>query len=537
MCVWQAWIRVGMAVCCVMLVISGCAGIHGPTSAGTANAAAANPLYVRPTGSFQVPDFPPGLPWYNVKAPLTMRSLRGKMVLLDFWTYGCINCMHVIPQLKILQNKFPNSLVVIGVHSPKFANEHVDANLKEAVLRYKIDHPVVNDAQMSLWRALNVDCWPTVILVDPDGFIAGAVAGEGVMDGLLPVIEKVAAAYRNAGRLDERPFSLDLEAERAPRSFLSFPGKVIADAVGNRLFIADSGHDRIVVISPDGKVQEIIGSGQEGRVDGSFEKASFHTPQGMALVGKLLYVADTNNHLIRVVDLAKRTVRTAAGTGRQEQEYGGNYAPLECDLSSPWDVDWFQGSLYIAMAGDHRIWRYQPEQNRIKIFAGTGREARTDGSLDEAAFAQPSGICDDGHFLYVADSESSSIRKIDPVRGQVTSLNSGDLFDFGIRDGDGRTARFQHPLGIVYSGSRLYITDTYNSDIRVLDLGADRVTTLAGANRAGREDGKGGRFYEPGGLAILNGKIYVADTDNGLIRTIDSATRMVGTLECNGGKP
>lgn len=493
-----------------------------------APAAPAAAPYDRPAGSFQVPEFSPGLHWFNVSKPLTMKELRGKMVLLDFWTYGCINCIHILPQLKNLQAHFGNELVIIGVHSPKFANERSDAGVREAVLRYKIDHPVVSDSQSSLWHTLGVEAWPTVLLVDPDGYVAAGVAGEGV-ERLLPRMETIAAAYRAAGKLDKRPLNLVMESSHEAPSELAFPGKIVADGAGKRLFIADSGHNRIIVTSLDGTVQQTIGSGKEGRADGSFATASFNTPQGMALVGSHLYVADTNNHLLRRVDLDSRTVVTVAGTGKQAAGDEAGVDPLHHALSSPWDVHFFKGQVYIAMAGDHRIWRFDPARNQITVYAGSGQEDRTDGTLLTAAFAQPSGLAGDGTFLYVADSESSSIRRIDPIAGKVETLAGGNLFDFGHQDGVGLAARFQHPLGLAYHNGVLYIADTYNHDIRTLTTATTAVKTLAGATAPGVSNGKPGHFYEPAGLAFENGILYVADTDNGLVRRVDPTTGVVST--------
>ncbi|MCA1594938.1 MAG: hypothetical protein LC772_00700, partial [Chloroflexi bacterium] len=386
--------------------------------------------------------------------------------------------MHIIPQLRDLQTRFGSSLVVIGVHSPKFAAEQSDADVRAAVARYHLDHPVVNDSHLTLWRTLGIQAWPTVVLVDPDGYVAHVVEGEGVEAGMMPALTEIGNLYRAAGRLDERPLALLLESSKYKPTLLSFPGKILADPAGKRFFIADSGHNRIVVAGVDGHVQEIIGSGAPGRADGPAATASFSNPQGMTLAGSLLYVADTNNHLIRSVDVHTHTVATVAGTGRQAADLVAGGPALRQPISSPWDVNWFKGALYIAMAGDHRIWRYDPTGKWVGVYAGTGQEDRRDGPVQQAEFAQPSGLANDGHYLYVADSESSSIRRIDTAAGLVTTLAGGGLFDFGHLDAAGLAARFQHPLGITYLAGKLYISDTYNSDIRVLDLASRAVTTL-----------------------------------------------------------
>src|SRR5437879_3046369 len=258
--------------------------------------------------------------WLNTYKPLTLSALKGKVVLLDFWTYGCVNCMHIIPDLKRLERKYPNELVVIGVHSAKFANEKETENIRRIILRYEIEHPVVNDADFAIWNAYAVNAWPTRCLIDPAGYIIGRLSGEGGYEALDKAIGDTIAEFRKRGKLNEAPLKLVLERAKIGDLPLAFPGKVLADEKNERLFIADSDHNRIVIAKLDGTLIEIIGSGGHGADDGSFDRASFFRPQGMSLDGDTLYIADTENHLIREVDLKLKTVKTVAGTGRQSRE-------------------------------------------------------------------------------------------------------------------------------------------------------------------------------------------------------------------------
>ncbi len=485
------------------------------------------------------PDFPEGLEWLNTDRPLSLRDLRGKVVLLDFWTYCCINCMHILPDLKRLERKYPDELVVIGVHSAKFFTEQDSRNIRQAILRYEIEHPVVNDNQMLIWDRYGVRAWPTLVLIDPQGKIVYYRSGEGVYAAFDPIIAKVIAEFDRRGLLDRTPLRFKLERERKPVTPLNFPGKVLADEATNRLFIADSNHHRIVVLSlKDNSVQMVIGSGQPGLQDGDFDAARFRNPQGMAFdpATETLYIADTDNHAIRKADLRTRRVETLAGTGEQSRFYPPQAgAGKQTALSSPWDVVLHGEMLYIAMAGCHQLWRLNLRTGRVEPHAGTGREALIDAPLAMAALAQPSGIATDGTRLYFADSEVSSIRAadIDP-NGRVETLVGGDLFDFGDRDGVGREARLQHPLGVAYYNGMLYVADTYNNKIKRLDPRTRRIETFLGTGEEGARDGENPTFDEPGGLSVAHGKLYIADTNNHRIRVADLQTRRVSTLVIRG---
>ncbi len=488
-------------------------------------------------GKVNAPDFPEGMEWLNTDRPLSIHQLKGKVVLLDFWTFCCINCMHIIPDLKKLERKYPNELVVIGVHSAKFTAERGTENIRQAILRYEIEHPVVNDNEMRIWREYTVSSWPTLFLIDPAGKVVAYMSGEGVYAQLDGIIAKVIETFDAKKMIDRRPLNLKLERQRTPTSVLAFPGKVLADEKSRQLFIADSNHNRIVVVSlEDSSVKEVIGSGEIGLSDGSFESAAFNHPQGMALDGGVLYVADTENHAIRAIDLGKRTVTTIAGTGEQMQRpvtFGGQ--GKDTALSSPWDLTMQNGILYIAMAGPHQLWQMNPKTGGIAPYAGSGREARIDGPLAEAALAQPSGITSDGKKLYFADSEVSSIRSADlGLNGQVGTIVGEDLFEYGDRDGKGQAVRLQHPLGVAYYDGWLYVADTYNNKIKRVSPKDRSSETFAGTGENGMRDGDHATLNEPGGVSVASGKLYVADTNNHLIRVVDLKTKRVETLQLKG---
>lgn len=479
--------------------------------------------------------------WVNTEAPINLADLRGRFVLLDFWTYCCINCMHVLPELKKLEHAYPNELVVIGVHSAKFEGEQVSDNIREAALRYEIEHPVVNDAKMTIWQRYGARSWPTLVLIDPNGEVVWAASGERTFDDIKAVIDRGLPYYRQQGLLKPAARPAIIGRAKGDDTPLRFPGKVLADVAGERLFIADSNHNRIVVARLDGSVQAVVGSGQIGRADGAFDTCSFNHPQGMALVGDKLYVADTENHLLRKVDLAARQVTTVAGTGEKGGAlFAGADArspPRETALASPWAV-WLNGNdLYIAMAGPHQIWRMPLDESTIGAFAGNGREDIVDGPLlpsvpyqeGYASFAQPSGLASDGTLLFIADSEGSTIRAVPfDSNGKAETLvgMTGTLFDFGDIDGNGRDVRLQHPLGVAWWDGKLYVADTYNNKLKMIDVAARSCQSIAGSGAAGNADANAGAqatFNEPGGISAAGGKLYIADTNNHAIRVMEIA--------------
>ena len=476
------------------------------------------------------PDFPAGLEWLNVERPLSLADLRGKIVILDFWTACCINCLHVLGDLHRLEEKYPAEIAVIGVHSAKYEAERDTETIRRAILRHGIGHPVVNDRDLAVWNLYGVPAWPTLVLIDPLGKAVGALSGEAIFDTFDRLIGEILAALDPHGLLDRRP--LPLRKERPSDSFFSFPGKVLADPQSPKLFIADSGRHRIIEYDLAARrVTAIVGGGETGMRDGNFADAQFHNPQGMALAGACLYVADAGNHAIRRIHLEKKTVETAAGTGRQARRFNISGPGGRTPLNSPWDLTVLGGFLYIAMAGAHQIWKMDLAKAHISPHAGTAEEGRGDGPLGEARFAQPSGITTDGKTLYVADSEISAIRAVDPeAGGTVSTPAGGDLFDFGDADGEGSSARFQHPLGIAERDGILFVADTYNNRIRRLALAEGTVTTLCGGPESGFRDGDDPRFDEPAGISASADHLFVADRNNHAVRIVDPKTGRTETL-------
>jgi thiol-disulfide isomerase/thioredoxin len=456
------------------------------------------------------PDLTAATAWLNVDRPIGIRELRGHVVILDFWTYCCVNCMHVLPILRDLEERHANDpLVVIGVHSAKFDAEKDAARIEAAMQRYGVSHPVAVDGDMRIWSEYAVRSWPTLVVVRPDGTLAAVAPGEPEPAMLEALVAEELERGRKEGTLARSPFRPG-GSRRAAVSTLSYPGKVAATSHG-RIVVSDSGHHRVLVLGPDGAVQDTIGSGLRGVREGPFAEAALDDPQGVALDGSLLYIADARAHAIFVADLESRELRRLAGTfelGRTPLLEKG--VAKETALRSPWDLALREHELYVALAGSHQIAMLDLREGTIEPVAGNGREALIDGPGESAALAQPSGLSLQGDVLYVADSESSGVRAIHLRSRRVYTLAGGPgLFDFGDEIGPVRPGMLQHPLAVAATpSSGLLVADTYNDKIKRFSPDGLRLEAFF----TGAIDSK---LSQPAGLAVLpSGEILVADTNN-----------------------
>ncbi|MFD7897648.1 NHL domain-containing thioredoxin family protein [Streptomyces sp. NPDC059743] len=440
--------------------------------------------------------------WLNTgDTSYTLADLRGRIVILDFWTFCCINCLHVLDELRELEEKHRDTVVIIGVHSPKFVHEAEHQAVVDAVERYQVHHPVLDDPELATWKQYAVRAWPTLVVIDPEGYVVAQHAGEGHAHAIERLVEELEAEHAAKGTLRRgdgpyvppEPVATDLR----------FPGKALVLPGGN-LLVSDSTRHQLVELAPDGEtVVRRIGSGVRG-----FGPDSFSEPQGLALLpdGKVI-VADTVNHALRTYDPADGAIETVAGTGRQWWQGSPTAGPaLEVDLSSPWDVAWWAGRVWIAMAGVHQLWTYDPATGTVEVAAGTTNEGLVDGPAAEAWFAQPSGLAATEDRLWIADSETSALRYVERDGGGDGTGGGGDstggdsdgggagsgdgfvvrtavgtgLFDFGHRDGAAGQALLQHPLGVTaLPDGSVAVSDTYNHALRRYDPSTGEVTTLA----------------------------------------------------------
>ncbi|MFD9724154.1 NHL domain-containing thioredoxin family protein [Streptomyces sp. NPDC059072] len=418
--------------------------------------------------------------WLNTGGKeLTLSDLRGRITILDFWTFCCINCLHVLDELRELEEKHRDTVVIIGVHSPKFVHEAEHAAVVDAVERYEVHHPVLDDPELATWKQYAVRAWPTLVVIDPEGYIVAQHAGEGHAHAIARLVEELEAEHEAKGTLrrGDGPYV----APKPVSTDLRFPGKALLLPGGNFL-VSDSTRHQLVELAADGEsVVRRIGSGERG-----FGADAFSEPQGLALLpdGRVV-VADTVNHALRVLDLESGAVETVAGTGRQWWQGSPTSGPaLEVDLSSPWDVAWWRGKVWIAMAGVHQLWTWDPEAGTVEVAAGTTNEGLHDGPAAEAWFAQPSGLAAAGDRLWIADSETSALRYVEPDgEGDGYAIRSAvgtGLFDFGHRDGEAAQALLQHPLGVTaLPDGSVAVCDTYNHALRRFDPATGQVSTLA----------------------------------------------------------
>ena len=445
--------------------------------------------------------------------------------------------MHELPQLGKLEQAYADELVVIGVQSPKYPAESDPENLRAAVQRYGLEHPVVNDPEYRVWDAYAVTAWPTLVFLSPRGTVVGSHAGEAPFDALARAMDDLIAESERDGSLVRGRRDLQVESWSRPIDELAFPGKVLATSAG--VFIADSGHHRIVETDPAGNVRRVIGDGIQGFADGAFGSARFNRPQGMAFDGSTLYVADSDNHAVRAVDLDRDLVHTVAGTGEQAYRLQRRGLATETALSSPWDLSLTGGTLSIAMAGFHQIWALDLRAGTVGVWAGTGHEGIRDGSLQSAWLAQPMGLSLHDSWLFVACAETQAVRSIETGSDAVTTLVGRGLFEFGDEDGPALSATLQHVQDLAAADGVVFIADTYNNKIKRLDLGADRVETYLGSGTPGVLDGPGpgARLNEPSGLSLLGNTLYIADTNNHLIRTADLESGHLRTFTLHGLEP
>ena len=404
-----------------------------------------------------------GRGWLNTAAPLTIRELRGRFVLLDFWTFCCINCLHVLDELRPVEEAYAEELVVVGVHSPKFVHEADPDALVAAVERYAVHHPVLDDPELTTWDAYTARAWPTLVLVDPEGYVVAQYAGEGHAHAIASLLDDLVPRHRDRGTL--QPGDSPYVSPVVEPSDLRFPASAVPLPDG-RVLVADAGHDEVVLLDGAGEVAERFGG--------------FREPNGLCLLpaalaaetGYDVVVADTVGHRLAGLTLGTGEVRTLAGDGRQWMAGDGTDR-----LSSPWDVAWWQDRVWIAMAGVHQLWTFDPATGAVAVAAGTTNEGLLDGPLDEAWFAQTSGLAADGDRLWLADSETSSLRWVGSDGHVHTAVGTG-LFDFGFRDGPADRALLQHPLGVtVLPDGSVAVADTYNGAIRRFADGA--LSTIA----------------------------------------------------------
>ncbi len=464
------------------------------------------------------PEFSPALEWINTDRPPSLEALRGRVVLLGFWTFDCVNCINTLPDLRYFENKYHDGLSVIGVHTPKYAYQRQGAPVLKAVNRHHIRHPVANDPGFELWQAYGVQSWPTIAVIDARGQLAALLPGEGrrqEADTLIAHLLDEAAAN------DLRVYESDVSTIRPePRTPLRFPGKLLA--TDSSLWIADSAHNRILECNHDGRILRQFGSGNPGYWDGRNQDSGFADPQGLVIVKDALYVADTGNHAVRRIRLLNGEVSTIVGTGVAGHDLPGEQSEsATVAMSAPSDVAALGDKLYIAVSGQNQLWQFDLSKNTLSVLAGNGQLGVNDGDGVAASFAQPSSLSVIGQQLVVVDAAASAIRLVRLLDNHVSTLIGAGLYEFGDVSGKRDTARLQHPLAACADARGLiFVADSYNGKIKALNMRSGELRTLNLPYR----------FQEPAGLSLAAGALWIANTNAHEIVRVDLGSGQVKRL-------
>ncbi len=465
--------------------------------------------------------------WLNLSRNLENKDLKNRVILLDFWTHACVNCLHTIPEIKKLEQEFGSKLVVIGVHSGKFANEKDVESIKKAVLKYDINHPVVNDSDLKIWNAFGVDAWPSFVLIDPRGRVKKTYVGEGDVRHIKKDVKKMVEKYRYHLNREELPVLP--EKNKIIKTVLSYPTKIIyardfsyKSYKGQALFIANSGRNNILVSTISGEVIVQIGAKDAGFSDGSIDTAKFNIPTGLLYQNGKLYIADSGNHALREVDFKTSKVITLIGEQKRGGVISGENIKLEnVNLASPSDLEFFPDKNHIAISnsGTHQILSYNLLEKKVSVLAGNGSEGISDGNYPRNSLAQTSDLSVFDGKLYFLDSETSSLRVMNK-NGEVKTLLGTGLFDFGHKNGDKKEALMQHPLGLFVNKNGAYISDSFNHKIRKYEFSSGKIKDLFGSQR-GEDLGSETKFDEPDGLVVVDESLFVCDTNNNRIVKLD----------------
>jgi thiol-disulfide isomerase/thioredoxin len=464
------------------------------------------------------PAIPPALEWINTDEPPSLETLRGRVVLMNFWTFDCVNCINQLTDLRYFENKYHDGLSVIGVHAPKYDYQRQPASVLKAVNRHHVRHAVASDPGYLLWQAYGVQSWPTLAVIDAQGQLAALLPGEGRRQEADALIGQL---LDEAASKDQRVYESGTHTSRGePQMPLSFPTKLLA--TDTHLWIADTAHNRLLECDHEGRVQRQFGSGNPGYWDGRNQDSGFTDPQGMTIVKDALYVADTGNHAVRRIRLLNGEVETVVGTGVLGYDLPNeNSEPTKVAMSAPTDVAGTGDKVYIAVSGQQQLWQLDLNRNKLSVFAGSGQLGVADGDGVAATFAQPSSLSVIGQQLVVADAAGSAIRLVRLLDGRVSTLAGAGLYDFGDVGGKREVARLQHPLAACADPRGLvFVADSYNGKIKALNLRTGELRTLNLPYR----------FHEPAGLSLAAGALWIANTNAHEIVRVDLGTGKVKRL-------
>jgi Thioredoxin-like/NHL repeat len=454
-------------------------------------------------------EFPPGLEWVNTAQAPVAETLRGRVTLLYFWTFDCVNCLNLLADVAWLESRHHDGLCVVGVHTPRYAGQRDGAAVLKAVNRHHLRHPVASDPGFLLWQKLGVQAWPSVVLLDAQGRPAAIFTGEGHRHEL---DRRITDLLEDATTQDIRIYEPWPAVSRPePRLPLAFPSRVLATA--QHLYIADTAHHRVIETTLEGNVLRQFGSGNAGYWDGRLVDCGLSSPQGLALGKDCLYIADTGNHAIRRVRLLSGDVDTVVGTGRAGRERPSQHPdPTAVSLCAPVDVAVLNEHVYFTVAGQQQVWDLDLTRRTLDILAGSGRFGLEDGSGIYASFAQPAGIAVMAHMLIVADAGAGAIRAVRLTDRQVTTIVGAGPWEAGDAAGKRETVRLQHPQGVATDPRGLvFVADSYNSKLKAINLKSGETRSFSLPYQ----------FQEPEGISSTPGALWVANTNAHEIVRVD----------------
>lgn len=459
------------------------------------------------------PEFPASLEWLNLQEPLRMAQLRGKVCALAFVNAGSAWSQQRLNDLAHLRSRHGERLNVVAVHVPRFESERDARRVAKRLGRHVAGFPMAQDAGWTLWQQYGIEAWPTVVLIDGEGQVRQRWVGDGQLRELDAAVAELGEALVPAAR-NATPISLRRAGE--PLLPLRFPVGLAVDQ--HYLYVADSGHHRVLECDHGGRVLRQFGSGGPGFIDGPMELSAFNRPHGLCLQRDALYVADSGNHAIRRIQLRSGDVETLCGAGRPGSPVEGPVSdPRLVALDQPRAVTLSaSGHMYIATAGDNRLWSYDLGQRSISLLAGSGALDVADGAGRDAAFAEPVSLAGVQQALYVCDSVGSAVRSVNTRSGQVTTLLGQDAWHAGQEDGARVDARLQQPQAIALDPDApvLWIADSGNDTLRSLRLGGGKLDTFKLPQR----------LHNPSGLAIADRIAWIADTDAHAVLRLDTQT-------------
>ena len=466
----------------------------------------------------QAPTLHSSLNWLNADAQ-TISAQRGRVLALVFWNAGSAYCHNLIDELNRLKARYPFALAVLGIHLPRFDAEVDGRTVLKAINRLGVGFAVANDRGWVTWQQYGISSWPSVALINPEGELREIFSGDDQAAALDAAISGLIDEVGGPTSMPSGEASLRGAEER---TVLSFPsGIALSDS---HLYIADTGHHRVLECTFEGRVLRQFGTGYPDLVDGPSSEAAFTLPRGLCVIRDMVYVADAGNHALRRIHLAEDRVETLLGSGKPGQPQEGVPAkPSACLLNQPWAVAGAFDRLFIAVAGCNQIWEYELGHARMRFVAGTGELGIADGPGRNAVLAHPAGLALVQQTLYVADSASSAIRNVHLQSGVVETLVGHGLYDFGEQDGRRRDARLQYPLGLALDPASpvLWIADSYNGSLRKLRLGGGEISTHPMPQA----------LSQPTALAIGRGMLWIADAGAHEIYAHDPATGVTTRME------